>query len=177
MASRLVRPVIGGPYEGRDETTVYGASGIVFGDITMPVTISLRSVNIGRRDVLANLYFWEGATFDPTQPLGWEVSVNQNVIFKIQGTESHKTIGVQFASWPFLWPAVSSVVITSLNTGNNNTQERGCYFVGTKLEPLTDAGGRDRAVGESLEWYPKEKIPPNTGLNPFIKAVYGVTRI
>tara|TARA_R100001594_G_scaffold70536_1_gene104904 strand:- start:986 stop:1510 length:525 start_codon:yes stop_codon:yes gene_type:complete len=174
MPARLVRPVIGGPYEGRDETTVYGASGSVVGDVTLPATISLLSFNVGRRDIMCQVFFYSGQAIDTTAPLGWQIDINDNTVLKIQGNVSPDAY--QAGGWMQFWPAEGKITILSLNSANNNTQERGCYFVGAKIDPATDAGGRDRARGESLEWFPKQP-PPTTGINPFIKAVYGVTRI
>ena len=173
MPARLVRPIIGGPYEARDGQTIYGASGVLVGDVTLPATIPLLSFNVGRRDDQVTLYFYTGPAIDTTDPLGWQVDVNDHTVLKIQGNTS--TNAYQAGGWSMIWPAESKVSVLSLNTTNNNTQERGCYFVGSKIQPTTDAGGRDRAVGESLEYYPKE--PPKPSINPFIQAVYGVSRL
>jgi hypothetical protein len=145
----------------------------VVGEIHVPASITLLSFNVGRRDDYVNLYFYTGAAIDAATPLGWQVDVNDHTILKIQGNTT--TNAYQAGGWSMIWPAEAKVSVISLNATNNNTQERGCYFVGSKITPTTNAGGRDRAVGESLEYYPKE--PPKPSINPFIQAVYGVSRL
>ena len=174
----MVRPVIGGPYSARDETTVYGYSGMFQGDPhSAPASFTLFDFSVGSRDLAVDLFLVEGQppAIGAGSANGWSVALNGTTVMTLQPDDA-VVQSAQAGGWPMLFPARADVLILSLNTGTgNNAQPRGAYYLGRKIPPLINSGGRDQAIGTSYEYYPKE--PPKGGLNPFIKAVYGVSRL
>jgi len=178
MSQLLARPIIGGPYLARDETSVYGFSGMFEGDVhSTPASFTLFNFTVGSSDLAVDLFLIEGKppAIGAGSANGWSVALNGTTIMTLQPDDA-VVQSAQAGGWPMIWPSGTDVLILSLNTGTgNNAQPRGAYFLGKEVRAVTDAGGRDRAIGTSYEYYKDE--PPRGGLNPFMKAVYGVSRL
>ena len=178
MSQLLIRPIIGGPYSARDESTVYGYSGMFAGDAhSAPASFTLFDFTVGSHDLAVDLFLIEGKppAIGAGSANGWSVTLNGTTVMTLQPDDA-VVQSAQAGGWPMLWPAGTDVLVLSLNTGTgNNAQPRGAQYMGRKIINATDAGGRDRAVGSSYAYYKDE--PPKGGLNPFMKAVYGITRL
>ena len=114
----------------------YSYSGIVFGDVSAPASISIILIpNTGLRDSVVQFqpYYGKRVSGAGGQNLGYQVKLNDIVIINSQsiyGTDDPVTNG----SWQSLFiPRQSKLEVLSLNTSGNNTQERGCNITGYYL--------------------------------------------
>tara|TARA_R110002012_G_C11279898_1_gene570576 strand:- start:72 stop:536 length:465 start_codon:yes stop_codon:yes gene_type:complete len=105
-------------------------SGVVVGDVTLPATISLISIaDTGQDSHMEFQGFYArpiGLAVGDT--LGLEIQINNVTVYKSQGTDYRPPVFKDDIS--FFVPRQSKLEVLSLNTNNNNTQERGCNIIG-----------------------------------------------
>ena len=117
----------------------YSYSGVLFGDVSVPASISMILIpNTGLRDSYIQIqpFFGRAISSSAATSLGIEVKLDDVTIFKQQG-EDVGTAHEQFARVQNLItlfiPRQSKLEIISLNTADNNTQERGANLLGYYL--------------------------------------------
>lgn len=121
-----------------DGTKYYQYSGIVFGDISVPVTIPLISIaNTGLRDSLVQIEPFFGVPVVDTagNGLGIEIKLDDVTIYKSQTQRAnigYRGMQIENNTQIFV-PRQSKLEIISLNTSGNNGQERGCTLIGYYL--------------------------------------------
>jgi|TARA_R110000824_G_scaffold6753_3_gene31164 hypothetical protein len=118
-------------------TKYFSYSGLVVGDITVPASISLITIeNTGLRDSLVCLYpfFAAEITSNVGDALGLIVSIDDIEVFKsqVRNWNRENTQLPPMESKLFI-PRQSKLQVLSLNTAGNNTQERGCNLIGYYL--------------------------------------------
>ena len=116
----------------------YSYSGILFGDVTTPSTISMILMpNTGLKDSLVQIQPYFG------RPVATGVSDALGLLIKMDDIEIYKTLPT-WERYPSLTtvveneiqlfvPRQSKLEVISLNTSGNNTQERGCNVIGYYL--------------------------------------------
>lgn len=113
----------------------FAYSGSVVGDISVPATISLITIeNTGLRDSLIYIqpFYAQPVSTAGAQSLGQIVNIDDIEVFKSQDQEN------KYLSGPtnkicLMIPRQSKLEVLSLNTSGNNTQERGCNIIGYYL--------------------------------------------
>jgi len=110
----------------------YSYSGVLFGDVSVPATISMISIpNTGLRDSLIMIepYYGAPASTGSGSALGIEVKLNDVVVIKQKSVLSDRPK----KEFKLFIPRQSKLEILSLNTSSNNTQERGVNLLGYYL--------------------------------------------
>ena len=116
----------------------YSYSGIVFGDVSAPASISMVLVpNTGLRDSLIQIEPFFGVPVVDTsgQGLGMEIKLDDVTIYKSQAQRAnigYRGMQIENNTQIFV-PRQSKLEIISLNSSGNNTQERGCTLIGYYL--------------------------------------------
>lgn len=113
----------------------YSYSGVLFGDVSVPASINMITIdNTGLKDSYVKIepYYAQPIATGPGDALGFEVKLNDVTIIKSQaGSNNTQDRNQQFSN--LFVPRQSKLEILSLNTANNNTQERGCTLIGYYL--------------------------------------------
>jgi len=115
-------------------TKYFSYSGVRQGDITLPATISLMTIdNAGLRDSLVcfQAYYGQPIGLGATDTLGIIVSIDDIEVYKSQGTDYRPQVYNDEVK--LFVPRQSKIQILSLNTVANNLQERGCNLIGYYL--------------------------------------------
>jgi hypothetical protein len=110
----------------------FSYSGIIFGDVSVPVTIQLNFIpNTGLKDSVIRVIPFYGAIATSTggQQLGLEVKLDDTTIYKSVGYRDYDASKDQDGFQLFI-PRQSKLEVISLNTSGNNSQERGCNILG-----------------------------------------------
>ncbi len=110
----------------------YSYSGEVFGDVSVPATISMILLpNTGLRDSLIYIQPFYGLPASGTTgaQLGIEVKLDDTTIYRAQTGRSTDFNQVDNNIQMFI-PRQSKLEIISLNTSGNNTQIRGANLMG-----------------------------------------------
>jgi hypothetical protein len=114
----------------------YSYSGVVFGDVSVPASIQLILIpNTGLRDSYVNIQSFCGQpiTDNNNDGLGIEVKLDDTTIYKSQTFRGNRwTLNNDNPIILFI-PRQSKLEVISLNTTNNNTQERGANLIGYYL--------------------------------------------
>tara|TARA_R100001163_G_C4921310_1_gene101398 strand:- start:104 stop:502 length:399 start_codon:yes stop_codon:yes gene_type:complete len=119
----------------------YAYSGITFGDISVPASIPLINIpNTGLRDSFIDIQPIFGTLVSNAvgSSLGIQVEIDNNVVltcdqFSVTNWGGTQLSTNQLLRYSLFVPRQSKLVITSLNTSANNTQERGCNILGYYL--------------------------------------------
>ena len=117
----------------------YSYSGVVFGDVSVPATIQLILIpNTGLRDSLIQVqpYFGRPISNAANSSVGVEIKLNDVVIYKQTGFDAsthHEQPTRIENTIPLFIPRQSKLEVISLNTTENNTQERGANLMGYYL--------------------------------------------
>ena len=147
--ARVKRPIVGGIYTARDDTHVYGFSGSFSADIHAPATYTMFDFVTPLQDYLVDLYYSMALPDNIIEGgLGLQVDIQDETVFKWQSTTPYEK-GVFHTK--MLWPGGQSVKVFSLNTNENNAQERQSHFVGVALPDILGQD-TDRAVGGGYNW-------------------------
>ena len=110
----------------------YSYSGVVFGDVSAPATISMVLMpNTGLRDSYVKIQPFYGNPISTSvgNQLGVEVKLDDVVIYNSQANYSYGDRD----HFELFIPRQSKLEIISLNTSNNNTQTRGVSLIGYYL--------------------------------------------
>jgi len=113
----------------------YAYSGVVQGDISVPASISLLSFSNGLRDAFVKIQPFQG------QPIATGVNDGLGITILIDGVEVYKdkersnynnapSVDNQIELFV---PRQSTIEVQSINTANNNTQDRGVLLLGWYL--------------------------------------------
>jgi len=112
----------------------FSYSGVTFGDVSAPASIQLNFIpNTGLRDSFIQVtpfYGIENNTAAGSQ-LGIEIKINDVTVVKNQN--EYQTRINNGESFTLFVPRQSKLEVNSLNTVNNNVQERGCTLIGYYL--------------------------------------------
>lgn len=114
----------------------FSYSGSVFGDASVPATISLILIsNTGLRDSLVQIQPFTGQpiTASTNNALGLIVKINDTEIVKSQPANANNPALGDFNPIQLFIPRQSKLEIISINTSSNNTQERGANVIGYYL--------------------------------------------
>ena len=113
----------------------YSYSGEVFGDVTVPATISMVLIpNTGLRDSLVQVqpFFANSVSGAGGQALGLTVKLDDVIIYN-QQFSNHSEIKPNIEIENLFIPRQSKLEIISNNTTGNNTQIRGVNVIGYYL--------------------------------------------
>ena len=122
----------------------YSYSGVVFGDVSVPATIQLINIpNTGLRDSVVQIQPYFGTIVNPAYSidtaLGVEIKLDDITVLKFEKFSLTNWGGAQLTSnesinnYSLFVPRQSKLEIISLNSTQNNTQERGCNLLGYYL--------------------------------------------
>ena len=115
----------------------YSYSGIVFGDVSAPATIQMVFIpNTGLRDSYIEILPYQGQVVGTgiSDGLGIQINLDDVAIYKDRERAPTGGAGPHVDNTIKLFiPRQSKLEILSLNTANNNTQERGCTLIGYYL--------------------------------------------
>jgi|TARA_R110000824_G_scaffold235271_2_gene424020 hypothetical protein len=114
----------------------YSYSGIVFGDVSVPASISMILIsNTGLRDSYIEIqpYFGQEVTSGVDEALGINVLIDDVAMFTSQSRQQQQERETITNIIKIFVPRQSKLEIISLNTTNNNTQERGVNLIGYYL--------------------------------------------
>lgn len=122
----------------------YSYSGVVFGDVSVPATIQLINIpNTGLRDSVVQIQPYFGTIVNPAYSidtaLGVEIKLDDITVLKFEQFSLTNWGGAQLTSnesinnYSLFVPRQSKLEIISLNSTQNNTQERGCNLLGYYL--------------------------------------------
>ena len=109
----------------------YAYSGVVQGDATLPATITLIDIpNTGLNNAFIKITASYGFTnqLGVNDTLGIEIKIDGITVFKSQGNDYRPT--VSRTPVELFVPKQSRLEVISLNTSNNNTQDRACTVLG-----------------------------------------------
>ena len=113
----------------------YSYSGVLFGDVSVPATISMISIpNTGLKDslVIIEPYYGVSVSQGADSGLGIEVKLDDVTVIKQQayryGASGDDTSSLR--EFKLFIPRQSKLEIISLNTTANNTQTRGVNLLG-----------------------------------------------
>jgi len=116
---------------------LYAYSGVVAGDVSVPATVQLlKFENSGLRDMFLKIkpFFARPVSTATLDALGLLISIDGVTVYTQQNTRESLTTGDQLADEIELFiPKQSTFEVLSINTANNNTQERGCNALGWYL--------------------------------------------
>ena len=110
----------------------YSYSGIVFGDVTAPATISMINIpNTGLRDSYVQIqpFFSTPVSASAGNSLGLQIQLDDVTILKQAYKDDSDSLDNNNTIILFI-PRQSKLEILSLNTAGNNTQERGVNLLG-----------------------------------------------
>jgi len=113
----------------------YSYSGIVFGDVTVPASISMVLIpNTGLRDSYIQIqpFFSTPISASAGNSLGLEIQIDNTTILKQAYKDDTDSLDSNNTIILFV-PRQSKLEILSLNTSGNNTQERGVNLLGYYL--------------------------------------------
>ena len=113
----------------------YSYSGEVFGDVSVPATISMITIdNTGLRDSLVYIQPFYGLPASGTTgaQLGIQIKLDNTTIYNAQTGRSTDFNQVDNNIQLFM-PRNSKIEVISLNTSGNNTQIRGINLMGYYL--------------------------------------------
>ena len=114
----------------------YSYSGEVFGDVTVPATISMVLIpNTGLRDSYTKIqpyYAKQISSADNTQ-LGIQILLNDVIIYNVQTIDEVRFTHNYLNAIELFVPRQSKLQILSINTSANNTQVRGVNLIGYYL--------------------------------------------
>ncbi len=111
----------------------YSYSGVVFGDVSVPATISMILIpNTGLRDSYVKImpYYGLSVSTGGTSQLGLIVLLDDVEIIKEQARNNEF---YDRNEYEIFVPRQSKLEIQSLNSSANNTQIRGCNLIGYYL--------------------------------------------
>ena len=115
----------------------FSYSGEVFGDVTVPATISMISIpNTGLRDSYLGIFPFYSTVISGTaaNALGIQIKLNDTIILTSKQYYGGSQAIQQDSELVNLFiPRQSKLEILSLNTSGNNTQIRGCNLIGYYL--------------------------------------------
>ena len=115
----------------------YSYSGEVFGDVSVPATIPLITIdNTGLRDsyIVVQPYFGAAASTANGMILGLTIKIDGVVVVNTQGTQGNVISNdVLNETFNLFVPRNSKLEIISRNTTDNNTQIRGANVIGYYL--------------------------------------------
>ena len=122
----------------------YSYSGVVFGDVSVPATIQLINIpNTGLRDSVVQIQPYFGTivntAYSIDTALGLEIKLEDITVLKFEQFSLTNWGGAQLTSnesinnYSLFVPRQSKLEIISLNSTQNNTQERGCNLLGYYL--------------------------------------------
>ena len=122
----------------------FSYSGVVFGDVSVPASIQLINIpNTGLRDSIVQIQPYFGTIVNPAYAidaaLGVEIKLNDVTVLKFEQFSLTNWGGAQLTSnesinnYSLFIPRQSKLEIISLNSTQNNTQERGCNLTGYYL--------------------------------------------
>ena len=122
----------------------FSYSGVVFGDVSVPATIQLINIpNTGLRDSVVQIQPYFGTIVNPAYSidtaLGVEIKLDDITVLKFEQFSLTNWGGAQLTSnesinnYSLFVPRQSKLEIISLNSTQNNTQERGCNLLGYYL--------------------------------------------
>ena len=114
----------------------YSYSGVLFGDVSVPATISMITIdNTGLRDSYIEIqpYFAQEVTSGVDEALGITVKLDNVVMFTSQSRQQQQERETITNIIKIFAPRNSKLEIISLNTANNNTQIRGVNLIGYYL--------------------------------------------
>tara|TARA_R110000751_G_scaffold14185_1_gene46379 strand:- start:75 stop:470 length:396 start_codon:yes stop_codon:yes gene_type:complete len=117
-------------------TKWFSYSGIVTGDLTLPATITLMTIeNTGLRDSLVCIQpsFGVPITTGGGSALGIIISIDDIEVFKVQSEQGLRWNPIIENEIKLFVPRQSKIQVLSLNTAANNNQERGCNLIGYYL--------------------------------------------
>jgi|TARA_R110000824_G_scaffold325853_1_gene512745 hypothetical protein len=118
-----------------DGKKYFSYSGVRLGDITLPATITLLTIdNTGLRDSLVKIqpFFGRPIATGTNDPLGLLITIDGIEVVK-QLQNNSKFPEFYPCEFELFVPRQSSLEILSINTSNNNLQERGCNLIGWYL--------------------------------------------
>ena len=113
----------------------YSYSGIVFGDVSVPASISMVLIpNTGLRDSYIQIqpFFSTPISASAGNSLGLEIQIDNTTILKQAYKDDTDSLDSNNTIILFV-PRQSKLEILSLNTSGNNTQERGVNLLGYYL--------------------------------------------
>ena len=115
----------------------YSYSGILFGDVSAPATIPMINIDsTGLKDSLIQVLPYSGQPVNDSsdESLGIQIKIDDVTVYKQQnkGIPKYGEINIENNIQIFV-PRQSKLEIISLNTTDNNTQERGCTVIGYYL--------------------------------------------
>jgi len=113
----------------------YSYSGIVFGDVSVPASISMVLIpNTGLRDSYIQIqpFFATPVSASAGNSLGLEIQIDNTTILKQAYKDDTDSLDSNNTIILFV-PRQSKLEILSLNTSGNNTQERGVNLLGYYL--------------------------------------------
>jgi len=113
----------------------YSYSGIVFGDVSVPASISMVLIpNTGLRDSYIQIqpFFSTPISASAGNSLGLEIQIDNTTILKQAYKDDTDSLDSNNTIILFV-PRQSKLEILSLNTAGNNTQERGVNLLGYYL--------------------------------------------
>ena len=119
----------------------YSYSGEVFGDVSVPATISMILIpNTGLKDSYIDIQPIFGTLVSNLvgSSLGIEVKIDDKVVltcdqFSVTNWGGTQLSTNQLLRYSLFVPRQSKLEVISLNTSANNTQERGCNVIGYYL--------------------------------------------
>ena len=119
----------------------YAYSGLKQGDVSLPSTIELINIpNTGLEDCYINIEPIFGTLVSSAlgSSLGIEIKINGETVvtcdqFSVTNWGGSQLSTNQMLKYTLFVPKQSSLEVISLNTSNNNTQERGCNILGWYL--------------------------------------------
>ena len=116
-----------------DGNRYFANSGVVFGDVTSPATISLVTIpNTGLRDSFVIIQYSTGQIVSSGgDQLGISVKLNDVEVINAQSDLREREINPE--TWNLFVPRQSKLEIISLNTAANNTQNRSINLLGYYL--------------------------------------------
>tara|TARA_Y100001938_G_scaffold44699_1_gene62068 strand:+ start:51 stop:425 length:375 start_codon:yes stop_codon:yes gene_type:complete len=111
----------------------FSYSGVLQGGVTLPASIQMILIpNTGLRDSLVQImpFFGQPISSGGTEALGLEIKLNDVSIYNMQRFDPNDYKG-DFTQ--LFVPRQSKLEIISLNTDDNNSQNRGCNIIGYYL--------------------------------------------
>lgn len=113
----------------------YAYSGVVTGDVSLPATISLINITNGLRDSFVKILPFQGrpVATGVSDGLGIAVLIDGVEVYKDQQRSNYNNAPSVDNHIELFVPRQSTLEIQSINTANNNNQERGVTLLGWYL--------------------------------------------
>jgi len=114
----------------------YSYSGVLFGDVSVPATISMISIpNTGLRDSYIEILPYQGqpVATGVNDGIGIKVNIDNVTIYEDKSRSNYNNAPSVDNTIKLFVPRQSKLEIISINTANNNTQTRGCTLIGYYL--------------------------------------------